>query len=223
MTINAARPASVVGTAFANPDGTIGIGLSIVTTLDARPVHVTVALNLATTGGPWQDSDGNTGMFVFNPPAPTPGTARPPSPSHTHEVSGGNVVVGNGALGANATGLFNTALGASTLAVNTTGTNNTAVGAFVLGASTSGQHNTGVGVFSLSALSSGSANTALGIRDKDGRTPASSTTCSRPCCLPRFNASSASVRRWPASSKRFGSDWMLWSASDANRPSPLRT
>lgn len=73
----AATRASVIGTAFPNPDGTIGIGLSLVLTPGGAPVHVDVALNLATLGGPWRDSAGNTGTFVLNPSLPAAGSPRP--------------------------------------------------------------------------------------------------------------------------------------------------
>jgi hypothetical protein len=72
-----ATRASIVGTAFPNPDGTIGIGLSLVSTPGGAPVHVDVALNLATLGGPWRDSAGNTGTWVFSPATPAPGSPRP--------------------------------------------------------------------------------------------------------------------------------------------------
>jgi hypothetical protein len=72
----AGRRASVAGTAFLNPDGSIGIGLAIVTAPSGAPLHVDVALNLATIGGAWRDSTGATGTFVFNP-ASTSGTPRP--------------------------------------------------------------------------------------------------------------------------------------------------
>lgn len=73
----AVQRASVAGTAFLNPDGSIGIGLAIVTAPSGAPLHVDVALNLATLGGSWRDSTGATGTFVFNP-ASTSGTPRPP-------------------------------------------------------------------------------------------------------------------------------------------------
>ena len=62
-----ATRASVTGIAFPNPNGTIGIGLSIVTTPNGTPVHVETAITLNTLGGPWHDSLGNAGDFVFTP------------------------------------------------------------------------------------------------------------------------------------------------------------
>ncbi len=69
--------ASVVGTAVPNPNGTITLGFTIVTTPDGTPVHVQTALSLATLGGPWSDSAGHTGTLVFTPGAGTGGAPRP--------------------------------------------------------------------------------------------------------------------------------------------------
>lgn len=69
--------ASVVGLAFLNPDGTIGIGLTIVTTPGATPLHLDATLNWPSVNGTWRDSAGATGPFVFTPGAPVAGSARP--------------------------------------------------------------------------------------------------------------------------------------------------
>ena len=47
------RRASVVGLAFPNADGTIGMGLTIVTTPGGAPAHIDARVSLATIGGPW--------------------------------------------------------------------------------------------------------------------------------------------------------------------------
>lgn len=73
----AATRASVVGSAFFNPDGTVGIGLTTIATPGGAPVHMDVALSLATLNGPWRDSAGNTGTFAFTPGVGTGGTPRP--------------------------------------------------------------------------------------------------------------------------------------------------
>ncbi len=78
----AGQRAPLVGLATPNPDGSIGLGLAIVTAPGGRPVHVDARIALASLGGPWSDSAGNSGTFVFNGtaagsprPAPTvPGT-----------------------------------------------------------------------------------------------------------------------------------------------------
>jgi len=69
--------ASVVGTAFQNPDGTIGFGLTIVATPGGAPVHVDAEINVATLNGTWRDSAGHTGGFVFTPGTGTGGAPRP--------------------------------------------------------------------------------------------------------------------------------------------------
>jgi hypothetical protein len=74
--------APLTGTAVRNPDGTMELGINIVTSPGADPIHVAAPLSLATLGGAWQDSAGNTGSFVFTPGAGTGGPARP-SPSRT--------------------------------------------------------------------------------------------------------------------------------------------
>jgi Chaperone of endosialidase/Head domain of trimeric autotransporter adhesin len=71
--------APLTGTAVLNPGGTIELGITIVASPGAAPVHVAVPLNSATLGGAWQDSAGNTGSFVFTPGAGTGGHPRPSS------------------------------------------------------------------------------------------------------------------------------------------------
>ncbi|MFN2444363.1 MAG: tail fiber domain-containing protein [Vicinamibacterales bacterium] len=71
----AATRASVVGTAFPNPDGTVGLGLSIVATPGGNPTHVDATIAVATLSGMWRDSAAGAGTFVFNGAAA--GTPRP--------------------------------------------------------------------------------------------------------------------------------------------------
>ncbi len=73
----AATRASVIGTAYANPDGTIGMGLNTVVAPGGAPVHLNVAVSLPSINGTWRDSAGNTGPFAFNPALPAPGAPRP--------------------------------------------------------------------------------------------------------------------------------------------------
>ena len=95
----AARRASVVGIAFLNPDGSVGIGLTLVTTPGGTPLHIDVTLSLATISGTWQDSAGNTGPFVLTPGAGVPGSPRPTPqprvlvdrPFHTFVICAGGV------------------------------------------------------------------------------------------------------------------------------------
>lgn len=77
----AAAMASVVGRAFFNPNGTIGFGLTTVTTTNAVGIHLDARISLATLGGPWRDSAGNSGQFVLTPAAGTGGSPRPIPPN----------------------------------------------------------------------------------------------------------------------------------------------
>ena len=72
-----ADAASVTGTAFPNPDGTIGFGLNVVTTPGGRPLHVDAEITGGTFGGTWRDSAGASGAFVLTPGAGTGGSPRP--------------------------------------------------------------------------------------------------------------------------------------------------
>lgn len=60
-----ARRAPVTGLATFNPNGTIGLGLTIVNTPDGEPTHVDAAIDLATLGGSWSGG-GSIGTFVYN-------------------------------------------------------------------------------------------------------------------------------------------------------------
>lgn len=73
----AADKASAIGTAFPNPDGTIGVGLTIVATPGGAPVHVDASLAPGAFDGTWRDSAGGRGDFVLTPGAGAGGTARP--------------------------------------------------------------------------------------------------------------------------------------------------
>jgi len=73
----AGQRASIVGTASQNPDGTIGIGLNTVLTPGAAFVHVDGRIGLASLGGPWRDSAGNSGTLAFTAGAGTGGPLRP--------------------------------------------------------------------------------------------------------------------------------------------------
>jgi hypothetical protein len=75
-----ADAASALGTAFQNPDGTIGFGLTIVVTPGGAPVHVDAAVAPGSLNGTWRDSAGNAGTFAFTPGAASGGPARPLPP-----------------------------------------------------------------------------------------------------------------------------------------------
>jgi hypothetical protein len=71
--------ASVVGLAFPNPDGSVGLGLTIVTAPGGVPVHVDATMSLPALGGTWRDSAGNSGALVFTTGTGT-GAPRPVPP-----------------------------------------------------------------------------------------------------------------------------------------------
>jgi len=73
----AATAASASGTAFLNPDGSIGFGLNIVMSPSAAAVHVEASIGLSTLSGTWHDSAGATGTFRFTPGTGTGGAPRP--------------------------------------------------------------------------------------------------------------------------------------------------
>lgn len=78
----AAQAASVIGTAFRNADGSIGMGLNIVMAPDGQPQPVSATLSLSSMSGTWRDESGHAGAFVFTPGAGNGGSPRPlPSPS----------------------------------------------------------------------------------------------------------------------------------------------
>ncbi len=77
----AGQRASVVGTAFVNPDGTVGMGLNTVLAPGGAFVHVDARIDFGSLGGPWRDSSGNSGTFIFTPGASTGGPPRPVSPN----------------------------------------------------------------------------------------------------------------------------------------------
>lgn len=68
--------ASAIGTAFLNPDGSVGLDINIVAASGAGPVHVSAQISLSTLSGTWHDSAGGSGGFVFTPGAAAPGSPR---------------------------------------------------------------------------------------------------------------------------------------------------
>lgn len=73
----ASRQAAVVGRAFPNPDGSIGLGFTIVSTPGGTPVHVDATITLPSISGTWRDSTGLSGSFVFTAGAAASGQRRP--------------------------------------------------------------------------------------------------------------------------------------------------
>ncbi len=95
--------ATAVGLAVPNPDGTIGFGLTLVTTPGGTPVHLDATISLPALNGTWRDSTGHTGTWTFlaadglgGAPRPAPQTAFPAG------LSAGNARITN--VGAPAAG-----------------------------------------------------------------------------------------------------------------------
>lgn len=111
--------AAVTGMAFPNPDGTIGMGLTIVTAATAAPLHLSVALTLPSASGTWKDSTGQTGAFTFTTSTSGTGSARPtPVTSFPSGISLSNTTITNVATPVNVTdaatkGYVDTGVGAA--------------------------------------------------------------------------------------------------------------
>lgn len=77
----APRQASVVGLGFLNPNGTVGMGLTVVTNdgggSGGAPLHLDAAISLTSLSGTWRDNTGQTGTWTFTPGAGSGGAARP--------------------------------------------------------------------------------------------------------------------------------------------------
>ena len=109
----AGQRAPLVGVATPNPDGTIGLGLQIVTVPGGKHVGVDARIDLGSLGGPWSDSAGNSGTFAFNgqaagSPRPAPAVVTP-----TINVTGSGTVTGGLTTGSLTTGAV-TATGVTT-------------------------------------------------------------------------------------------------------------
>ena len=67
---------AVNGTAFQNPDGSIGMGLSVITP-SGQSFHLDVTVSLGTLSGTWRSDTNATGVWVFTPGPRHPANARP--------------------------------------------------------------------------------------------------------------------------------------------------
>lgn len=175
----AATAASAVGTAFRNPDGSIGFGLTIVPTPSGSPIHVGAAIQLTTLSGTWRDSAGHSGAFVATPGAAAPGDPRPATTLGLSGVSIGFGLASSGSPGNVSLGVdldaikssldlrqsLSGGVGLGNGALESASTNafsNTAIGNDALRQTTVGDHNTGVGQRALRSNLDGSGNVAFG-------------------------------------------------------------
>jgi hypothetical protein len=100
----AATRAAVTGMGFPNPNGTIGFGLTVVTTPGGSPLHIDATVTLAALSGTWRDSSGATGAWTFTPGAAGAGSTRPAlRTSFPAGLSAGNTTITNVASPVNAT------------------------------------------------------------------------------------------------------------------------
>jgi hypothetical protein len=113
----AASPAGTIGLAFPLPSGDIGMSLTTVLTPGATPLHLEVALSVATLHGAWRDSAGHSGSFAFTPGAPIPGGVRSVGPNGLRPGSVTSTQLAFGAVGS--ASIAGGAITASKIAANT--------------------------------------------------------------------------------------------------------
>lgn len=153
-------PSAARGMALVLQDGTVRLGVSLVSATSAAPVTIDAIIALPSYNGTWRDSAGNTGTLILG--ANTGGANRPVITLTGARPGTANVVIGPGSLVAPTSGSYNTGLGNRVLAAITTGSNNTATGSFALTANTVGSRNTAAGSYALADNTTGTANTATG-------------------------------------------------------------
>ena len=68
---------SVIGTAFMNPDGSVGMGLNVVTAPGGAASPLSAVIALSTLSGDWQAGTGDSGNFTLTPGTGTGGVPRP--------------------------------------------------------------------------------------------------------------------------------------------------
>ena len=92
----APRAAATVGRAFMNNDGSLGFGLTTITTPGGVALHLDATITLPALNGTWRDSGGNSGTFAFLAGAPSAGSPRPVPPGG---IAPGTVVGSPGPAG----------------------------------------------------------------------------------------------------------------------------
>ena len=99
--------AAVTGLAFVNPNGTIGMGLTIVTSPGGMPLHVDASFGLATLSGTWRDSRFSTGAWTFTPGAAAAGVARPAAQPEAPFITAWDGLVTSGSVSPAFSGCLN--------------------------------------------------------------------------------------------------------------------
>lgn len=168
--------APVAGAALLNPDGSVSLGLVIISAPDGVPLHLNARLDLRTISGEWHDSAGRAGAFVLTPGPSAGGDDRPDVPVGLRGAEYGfglAATLGSTRLDVDLQNLrqfFNLweppaglAIGAGALDRATAGArNNIAIGPLALLELSSGQQNTAIGPDALRRVGGGFGNTALG-------------------------------------------------------------
>ena len=88
----APQRAPLVGLATPNPDGSIGLGLQVVTVPSGRGLQIDARMTLATLSGSWRDSAGNSGTLAFG--ASTGGSPRPAPTVPGSAIAAGTITSG---------------------------------------------------------------------------------------------------------------------------------
>jgi hypothetical protein len=186
----ASQRGAAIGSAFTNPDGTIGLGFVLVMAPGGQSVAVEAVITLATLSGTWRDQLGHAGTFAPTSGTSTGGAALPPSagtpitgvavgPGLAASLAGGRLDLdvtfgGDGTVpiasradhSHSVRDASNTGVGLGALdTVRTTpsiSTSNTAVGSATLRATTTGAENTAAGVLALGDNTEGWRNVAVG-------------------------------------------------------------
>lgn len=96
-----AARAAASGIATPNPNGTISLGLTILTATGV-PAHVNAVVSPVSISGTWQDADGNAGGFAFNPGAVAGGPRPAPrvlvTPAQIAPGAVGTAAIGGGSV-----------------------------------------------------------------------------------------------------------------------------
>lgn len=170
--------AAAAGTAFFNPDGSVGLGFTIVPVPSGLAATVAANINPTTLSGTWRDTTGNSGSFRFAPAGGSGGSPRPTGPSLSGAVVGYGLnyspnATGGPRLDVNASAIlaitgvkvpgYNLGLGSDALqGPHNDAYNNTALGNGALRRLTSGDFNTAVGHDAAPNITDGGSNVAVG-------------------------------------------------------------